>query len=473
MKKAEAALQAPHLGVGGAQHHVVDLVGGVARHEQQRGHAQRRRDLVLQVLAVADDVLRRGRRGAGAELLVLGQRQQVGVERVAGRAVALLLERPRVDGAGAADLRGQLLQPAAVGVVDALRHKISGAVGQEHVEIVERHGGGVRRWRAAAVAAPAVISVARAFLTWSSTAAAFIARVLLELGQQRHDYGGGRAVEVGRRRRRRLASATPRPTAYTDCISTWTRCSGSTRHWKAESAIRRTMGRHGALVVGGLNHVGHEALHANTVEDIAERFEIGALVLEAKLLRQLQGLAVQQERQVGLGQQPVHDAPTGPYHWDRCGRRPKRDLAARRRWPRHGRHRAWLRAPRGQANMAAVASRSPQRRSIWRPSRSRKPTRRALRALRGGPMLRCQSRSACRGWWGSRGIRTLRWGRPLCPDWVRDAKAYSQADWQAVRQQTCRTCGYSAACWAFAPQPTAGGSRRSGDPMYRPPPSLH
>ena len=77
--------------------------------QQQRGHAQRRRDLVLQVLAVADDVLRRGRRGAG-ELLVLGQRQQVGAERVAGRAVALL-ERPRADGAGAADLRGQLLQP--------------------------------------------------------------------------------------------------------------------------------------------------------------------------------------------------------------------------------------------------------------------------------------------------------------------------------------------------------------------------
>ena len=42
------------------------------------------------------------------------------------------------------------------------------------------------------------------------------------------------------------------------------------------------------------------------------------------------------------------------------------------------------------------------------------------------------------GWWGSRGIRTACWGRPLCPDWVRDAKAYSQADWQAVRQQTCR-----------------------------------
>jgi hypothetical protein len=35
-------------------------------------------------------------------------------------------------------------------------------------------------------------------------------------------------------------------------------------------------------------------------------------------------------------------------------------------------------------------------------------------------------------WWASRGVRTTCWGKPLRPDWVRDAKAYSQTDRQAT-----------------------------------------
>ena len=215
---------------------------------------------------------------------------------------------------------------------------------------------------------------------------------------------------------------------------------------EAESAMRRDDGpAHGALVVGGLNHVGHEALHADAVEDIAERFEIGALVLEAKLLRQLKAC-----RAAGTSgrprRQPVHDALTGPCRGIVAVTSPTRpggstSMATVWTTPPGSGHRGPL--------MAAMASRSPQQRICGdRADHANQPDVRFVR-LRANAC--CQSRVHAAGG-GSRGIRTACWGRPLCVTGAR-ARPCSQADWRAVRQQTCRrTREYSAACWAFAPQ---------------------
>ena len=75
-------------------------------------------------------------------------------------------------------------------------------------------------------------------------------------------------------------------------------------------------------------------------------------------------------------------------------------------------------------------------------------------------------------WWGSRGVRTLSWGKSLQPEWVRDAKAYSQTDRSAahelVQQPVMRTLGRVLRCrvesngWRvqIAPCESCRGARR-------------